>query len=118
VQHITADREFGLMVITLEVGLLAFGQGDTPLSFNILAQLGHTKAGSRRTVILPDGNRTLSYGRDGDLCVWEPRTQRQKIISDPHPEAVTDAAISPDGAFAVTGCLDGKLRVWTIPNEK
>jgi WD40 repeat protein len=40
------------------------------------------------------------------------------MISDPHPEPVTDAAVSADEGFAVTGCRDGKLRVWTIPNEK
>ena len=88
------------------------------MSFKIPAQLGHTKPGSRRTVILPDGKRTLSYGRDGDLCVWGPRPQRRTNISDPHPEPVTDAAVSPDGAFAVTGCRDGRLRAWTIPKEK
>lgn len=118
VQHVTADSEFGLIVTTLEAGIVAFGQGDKAMSFNILAQLGHAKPGSRRTVILPGGKRTLSYGAEGHLCIWEPQTQRQTIISDPHPEPVTDAAVSADGVFAVTGCRDGKLRVWAIPNEK
>ncbi len=117
-QHITAHGKSGLMVMTLEAGLLAFGQTEDGKSFHILAQLGHVMPGTRRSAVHPDGKRVLSYGSEGTVCVWEPKTQRQKIISDPHSALITDVAVSPDGTQAVTGCREGKVRVWTIQTEK
>ena len=117
-QHFTADAKSRLMAITLEGGLLAFGQGEDEKSFHILAQLGLVMPGTRRSAVHPDAKRVVCYGAEGTVFVWEPQTQRQRVISDPHPQPITDVAVSPDGMQAVTGCRDGKLRVWAIPTEK
>ena len=118
VVSVAADTDFGLLVVTLEKRLVAFGQGQKLFSFHILAHLGHVMPGPRRSAVHPDAKRVVCYGAEGTVCVWEPRTQRQRVISDPHPQPVTDVAVSPDGTQAVTGCRDGKVRVWAMPNEK
>lgn len=117
-QHITADAKSRLMAITLEAGLLAFGQGEDEKSFHLLAQLGLVLPGTRRSAVHTDAKRVVCYGADGTVCIWEPRTQRQRVISDPHPQPITDVVVSTDGTQAVTGCRDGKVRVWAIPSEK
>lgn len=118
VQHVTADPDFKLIVATLDGGLAAFAKAADAPGFHLVGQLGHTMPGTRRTAILPDAARTLSYGEDCTLCLWEPKSQMQRIISDPHPMPVTDVAVSPDGKLAATGCRDGKVRLWLLADDK
>jgi WD40 repeat protein len=118
VQHVTADPDFKLIVATLDGGLAAFAKAADAPGFHLVGQLGHTMPGTRRTAILPDAARALSYGEDGTLCLWEPKSQAQKIVSDPHPMPVTDVAVSPDGKLAATACRDGKVRLWLLADDK
>ena len=114
VRHVTAAPGFTFIVATLDGGLAGFAKaGDGP-GFHLVAQLGQRLPGPRRTAVLPDARRTVSYGEGRTLCVWEPKSQSQRVVSDAHPLPVTDVAVNADGTLAVTGCEDGKVRIWRL----
>jgi len=46
-----------------------------------------------------------------NLAAWRPRLQALRMIL-PHPRLIEVVAYSPDGTRVVTGCYDGKGRLW------
>lgn len=66
----------------------------------------------------PDRPLVISAAADGSVCVWD-ATRESPFQSLPHPVPARSVACSPPGAkavVAVTGCEDGKLRVWDLSN--
>jgi RNA polymerase sigma factor (sigma-70 family) len=57
-------------------------------------------------------------GRSGSLRVWDAATGQ--LLADPveHPDSVSSLAAAPDGRSFITGCWDGKARLWRIEPVK
>lgn len=58
------------------------------------------------------GDRIVLGTKQGCIVTWS-RAAGATVTSDTHAAAVTAAAISPDGARAVTGSDDGQIRLWS-----
>lgn len=60
----------------------------------------------------PGGQPLLSAGADGTVKVWRLPLVAPKTLV--HPEPVTSAVLSPDGAKLLTGCGDKQARLWNL----
>ncbi len=72
--------------------------------------------------IAQNGQVALSAGEDHAVWLWRVKNGEQ-IVRLPHPSAVLDAAITPDGHFALTatkgkGNSNGALRLWNLRTHK
>ena len=66
----------------------------------------------------PDRPLVISTAADGSVRVWDV-TREAPIHGLPHPVPARSVVCGPPGAkalVAVTGCDDGKLRVWDLSN--
>jgi WD40 repeat protein len=59
---------------------------------------------------MPDGERIVTVGGN-DARVWSMETHRQVLRLSPHG-AVSSAALSHDGKYAVTGSWDSSAKIW------
>jgi uncharacterized protein (TIGR03067 family) len=66
---------------------------------------------------LPDGRRFLTTdGTDGTaLALWDADTGKGLHGFQGHTDIVTAVAVTPDGAYAVSGSLDRTVRLWRLP---
>jgi serine/threonine protein kinase/WD40 repeat protein len=82
-----------------------------------LAFRGHT-ADVRALAVTRDGRRALSAGYDHTARLWDVATGAE-IRRLAHPSEVFDAAMTPDGIWALTGTkgrgnLSGVVRLWDL----
>lgn len=64
---------------------------------------------------LPGGKRLLTASHDHVVAQWDVATGKEltdKVLR--HPKGVGAMAISTTGAYCVTACDDGRLRVWKV----
>jgi WD40 repeat protein len=87
--------------VQARLGLIAFGPGGRFLLTTVHQQ-------SR-----PGLQTTKDDGRIGQL--WDLTTGQAVGSRMAHDTTVEAAAFSPDGMLLVTGCLDGKVRRWHVP---
>jgi WD40 repeat protein len=60
-----------------------------------------------------NGSRVLlAGGVDGEATVWDVRSLRLLSVLSGHRGAITEGAISPDGAQLMTASEDGSIRLW------
>ncbi len=60
----------------------------------------------------PDGERVLSGGEEGTLCVWDAVSGALLATLAEHESGVTSVAWSPAGGRLLSGSRDRTLRVW------
>lgn len=71
-----------------------------------------SKAGVRRAIFSPDGQRLVAVGEDGMVRVWDfVRRELIKTLKD-HQASVVAAAFAPDGRFFATASWDRTVIVW------
>ncbi|WP_406700949.1 protein kinase [Singulisphaera sp. Ch08] len=65
----------------------------------------------------PDDDPTVATLIRRNLTAWSDRLHglRQVFI---HPESVTQVVVSPNGSAMLTGCHDGKARLWDLKTGK
>lgn len=76
--------------------------------------IGHTGA-VVGLAFLPD-KRLLSSSRDGTIRLWDLARDKEVARFEGHPGNWQPVAISPRGDLAVSGSVDGKLRLWNLPD--
>lgn len=87
-------------------------------SFRELGVLKHQ--GSVQSVALAlDGRRILTGGQagaggKGAAWLWDANNSNQPIQCLDHPGEVHAVVLSPNARFAVSGCEDGKARLWDL----
>ena len=61
----------------------------------------------------PDGKTVASCSLDGTLVLWDVAKveARARFVA---PKAFTGIAFAPNGQFALSGCADKKLRLWSV----
>lgn len=61
----------------------------------------------------------LTAGMDKQVSLWSTSVPNTPLMLFPHPDVVSSIAVHPktDKLF-VTGCIDGRLRQWTLEGEK
>ncbi|MBY0527075.1 MAG: hypothetical protein K2R98_27015 [Gemmataceae bacterium] len=60
----------------------------------------------------PANTQLLSASEDGTVKLWALPPAAPKLFA--HPDLLTSAAISPDGAKLLTGCNDKQARLWNL----
>jgi len=74
-----------------------------------------SRASYQQTVITPDGQRMLLNHRFSETIeVWDLPTRSLKRIV-PNVGSCVSMAISPDGRWLATGCWEGCVALWTLP---
>jgi len=71
-----------------------------------------------RVQYLPTGNRLISAGEDGRVCVWDSGSFRLEKSFNGHTSAVHALAISPDQNTVATGDDTGLVRIWQLSDLK
>ncbi|MCB1014475.1 MAG: hypothetical protein KDB10_05090 [Acidimicrobiales bacterium] len=72
----------------------------------------------RAVEIAPDGSYAATIGGEdpvtgsATLSLWDLRDGQERAVLVGHEGAVTAVAVSPDGAFVVSGATDGTVRLW------
>jgi WD40 repeat protein len=64
--------------------------------------------------VSPDGTRILSAGGDNYMRLWN--LEGQEICKCTHNTRVVKVAFLPEGGHALSGCLDGSVYLWELPN--
>jgi WD40 repeat protein len=54
---------------------------------------------------------------DGTIRVWDPITQRQRLLLQ-HDKWVRDIAVSPDGTHLASSALDDSVRLWDLASGR
>jgi WD40 repeat protein len=85
---------------------------------------GHTN-GVDAVAFLPGNRRILTGGageptqatqeRDYSIRLWDVASGREIHRFNGHREKVTSLAVSPDGATALSGSMDGTMIHWRLP---
>ncbi len=112
---------------------IVVGDGDGKLrSIDIstgteLARYEGHKGAVRCIDVAAGPGRMVSASSSGELIVWDLKTEEPEVVSSGHSDDVNAAALSIDGALAVTGSFDHSILIWetrharilrklTIPN--
>jgi serine/threonine protein kinase len=91
-------------------------------SFNVAPVFTAHQKAVKSIAVRGDGKVALTTSVDHTARLWEVATGKQ-IFEFKHPSEVMDAAITPDGRFAVTATKglrnrNGTLRLWNLVNGK
>lgn len=65
--------------------------------------------------VLPSGD--LLLGSDGDLELWDNRTQLRTWQMRAHPRRITRLQVTPDGRWALTGDTGGSVFFWNLQRD-
>jgi WD40 repeat protein len=65
---------------------------------------------------LPDGQRVLVASDDAIIYLWDVRNGRQLHRFEGHRFQVMAIAVSTDGYYALSGGMDGTMRLWRLPD--
>ncbi len=76
--------------------------------------LGAHDSSVTRLGFVGDGTRLLSAGSDGTVRLWASDGDAQAQVLRVHVDEIGAMAIAPDGHFAATGSLDGRLVRWDL----
>ncbi|MHC5543427.1 WD40 repeat domain-containing protein, partial [Singulisphaera rosea] len=71
----------------------------------------------QQAVFSPDGKTILVAGREVTARLWDVAGDRELIPANrpQHGYPVTAVAFDPSGTQMATGCLDGSVRLWKLP---
>ena len=129
----TGERRHDLLGHKVAVGAVAFspdGQvaytGDDNGTGNLwevatgrhLARLNFHLGSITAAAFSPDGQRLFTASSDKTVCPWvltdltHPAPNPQQVLR--HPQPVNALAVAPDGAHVVTGCEDGRTRLFDV----
>lgn len=72
------------------------------------------RAGLEAVALVPDGRRILSGSADGTLQLWNLEWGNCRRAFREPGQPVTHAALSADGAYAVTSGNDARARLWDL----
>ncbi len=75
------------------------------------AVLGTHVGGVRGVASSPDGTRLLTYGEDGEACLWTGEGLRLDVLRG-HGSTLWHAEFSTDGTRILTSGNDGTARLW------
>lgn len=78
--------------------------------------VGHT-ASVNGLAIEGRTDRMITASSDKSVRLWDRSTRREIAVVGQHSKQALSADISPDGAIAVTGGFDGKLRLWSLDEQ-
>jgi WD40 repeat protein len=67
----------------------------------------------REAAFTPDGHRILAGGGQF-LDAWDARSGEKLRRVGSHPDNFNGLAVSPDGRYAATSCVDGRIYLWDI----
>jgi len=79
---------------------------------------GHSRTINAMT-FADGGARLITASGDNTVGQWDVARGREledRVLK--HPEWVGDVAVSADGRTALTGCDDGKVRLWSLDNAQ
>ncbi|MBL8134239.1 MAG: tetratricopeptide repeat protein [Anaerolineae bacterium] len=111
-REIAVLRSAGLAQFAVESSSEAISVETAP-RLAALARLGDGDAHASSVLALDvnaDGSRILTADFDGALNLWDgANPEGEPIFSVMTDASVTNAALSPDGAFAVASLLDGRI---------
>jgi WD40 repeat protein/serine/threonine protein kinase len=95
--------------------VLAVG-GGRPTLWNTNGQIVRVfeAAGNRCAAVAPDGQRVAMGGFEKRVSVCAVNSGAILAVL-PHPDIVEDVKFHPDGTKLLTGCGDGKARLWSLP---
>ena len=68
-------------------------------------------------VAIAPGGLLVSGAADGSLLVWSTSLHTREWLAEPSRAAITTVAVSPDGAFILTGDDDHVVRVWSMADQ-
>jgi WD40 repeat protein/serine/threonine protein kinase len=69
-----------------------------------------------------DGQRLFTASADKSVCLWDLSRlpaitpERQRLLK--HPQTVGALALAPYGRYLLTGCEDGRLRMWDLESAQ
>jgi WD40 repeat protein len=75
----------------------------------------NTRAGLRRIVWFPDGDRLALARYPGQVGIWDLKTARMETVFAGHEKMVQAVAVRSDGALVVSAADDGTVRLWPVP---
>ena len=93
---------------------------DTASGEQVRVLAGHLLGGAA-PALSPDGERIVTFSRDGTCKVWAPvvpETDERIVMSSGHEDAVLQAAFSPDGKRIVTASYDKTAKVWDTATQE
>src|SRR5262245_13433232 len=71
----------------------------------------------RAVAYAPGAAFVATAGDDGEIRLWDPRTNRTWLVLVGHIGAVHGLAFSPDGTVIASAGADGTVRLWVLPVE-
>lgn len=77
---------------------------------------GHLDA-VRGLTISPDNSRLISCSDDGTVRIWDvndPSKPSVRLNSNGNSTGFRSVSVSPDGKFAVGGCITGQILIWNL----
>ncbi len=74
-----------------------------------------TLSADQRWLVVGTGDPYQEAERPGEVLVFDLAAQRRALPPLPHPRAVNSVSLTRDGRLLATGCADGHVRLFTLP---
>ena len=77
-----------------------------------------TLSADQRWLVVGSGDHYEEAERPGEVLVFDLTSQQPVLPPLVHPQAVTSVSLTPDGKLLATGCADGHVRLFTLPEGR